>query len=45
MAFQYRPRLNSSDFLVTVYKPKPASCSQSIGKAIGAAYIQWWIMD
>ena len=32
MAFQYRPRSNSSKFLVTVYKPKPASCSQSIGK-------------
>ena len=33
MAFQYRPRSNSNEFLVTVYKPKPASCSQSIGKS------------
>ena len=32
MAFQYRSRSHSSKFLVTVYKPKPASCSQSIGK-------------
>ena len=37
MAFQYRPRSNSSEFLVTVYKPKPASCSQSIGKSYGGS--------
>ena len=34
MAFQYSPRSNSSEFLVTVYKPKPASCSPSIGKSL-----------